>query len=332
MRRLIAPICALVAVGLPIPGSQVARAAETGVIKGRVVNETTGQPQGDVQLALTSGTDDGDSAVVARTRTGPDGRYVFDDLSTGDDRFYALDAHFQDGYFAGQPITLPADTDKEPVVTSTLRVWNTTSEPGVIAISRDDMFVVTSEDGVGVIESVTIVNTGDKAYIGRGAEMVGDQASGASFAFALPSGSGGFGIIDSTIDVPEVIPVDQGVAATIAIPPGENRITFSYQVAGSGTSSDLSRTALYPTLEMSIYAAEPLEIRSNRLVEGKSVPIEGKTYRRWSADETVEAGDPLQALAVAGGSAPLWPLIAAGLAVVAVVGRVAIRATRNSDR
>lgn len=321
IRRVVA--LALAGGLIPFLVARPSPAATTGVIEGRVINESTGRPQRGVELVLTTGTGIGATEIIDTIRSDARGRYRFTGLATGKDRFYALDARYEGGLFAGRPISLPSDTKQRPVIDSTLRVWDTTSDPAVVAIKRDDMFVVPDEDGVGVIESVTIFNAGEEAYIGRGAEMLGDAATGASFAFALPSGAGEINIFDSTLDIPQIIPVDQGFAATVAFPPGENRTTFSYRLKGTGGSFDLSRPALYATLEMSIYAAAPLEIRSNRLVEKEAVTLEGKTYSRWSAEGPIDAGDPLQALAVAQGSVPFLPFAAAGaglLLVAALLG------------
>ena len=312
---VIALVAGVVLAPLPVMG------AATGSIEGRVLSGETGRPVAGVALTLTSGTESGDSEVVARTKSDRDGRYRFEGLATGDDRFYALDARFQDGLFPGRPLSLPSDTTREPVIESVLRVWPTTTEPGVIAVRRDDMFVVSGEDGVGVIESVTILNTSTEAYIGRGAEMLGDEASGASFAFSMPNGSSDFNILDATMDIPEIVQVEPGLAMTVAIPPGEHKVTYTYRVPHDAGSSDLSRTALYPTLELSVYAADPLIVRSNRLVKGDPVTLEGKTYTRWSADEALDAGDPLQAIAIAQGTVPLVPLaIGVGLVIVALGG------------
>ena len=311
-------------------GSDAAAAAK-GTIEGRVINESTGRPQPGVRLELTSGTESGAGEVLRTARSDAKGRYRFEDLPTGEDRFYALDARFDGGLFAGRPISLPSDTEQEPVIESTLRVWDTTTEPGVMAISSDRMFVVQDQESVGVIETVTFVNTSTEAYIGRGAGMLGEEASGASFAFAVPRGATDFNPLDSTLDVPQIVEVDQGFAATIAIPPGEHKTTYSYRVPGTGGSFDLSRPALYPTLELSIYAAEPLEVRSNRLVAKEGVEIEGEAYELWSTDETVDAGDPLQALVVATGSVPLLPFALGGAALL-LLGGLSAYAMRRKPR
>ena len=323
MRSLTSVAAAVALIAGSLLVSPSARAADTGTIEGRVINESTGRAQSGVELTLTSGTSSGAGEVVDTVRSDARGRYRFTDLQTGEDRFYALDARFDGGLFAGRPISLPDDTSRPPVIESTLRVWNTTTEPGVMVISADRMFVVQDGNSVGVIESVTFVNTSTEAYIGRGAAMLGEDATGASFAFALPAGATEFNPFDSTLDIPEIVAVDQGFAATIAIPPGENKTTFSYRVPGTGGSFDLSRPALYPTLELSVYAAPPLEIRSNRLTPEEDIEVEGKTYALWSADETIEAGDPLQAIAIASGSVPVWPLVG-GVVALVVLGAAVV--------
>lgn len=321
MRRLIATGIAVSALlALPAAGD----AAATGTIRGRVVNQTTGDPQPGVELILTTGTDEGSSEVVARIRSDARGRYRFTGLQTGEDRFYALDARHQGGLFAGRPISLPSDTARSPVVGSTMKVWDTTSDPAVIAIRRNDLFAVANGGEVGVIESVTVVNRSELAYVGRGREMAGGAASGVSLAFALPDGARAVNVFDSDLDMPEIVSVDQGFGTTVAFPPGETRTTFSYSVPGTGGSFDLSRPALYPTLELSIFAAPPLDIESNRLTRAEGVTLEGKRYERWTAEDPIEAGDPLQALAIARADLSSLPLVVTLAGLVLAIAAITL--------
>lgn len=333
MRRLIfasALIAFLLTLG-PAPGGERAEAASTGTIRGRVINETTGEPQPNVELTLMTGTDDGSGEIVDTIRSDERGRYRFAELATGEERFYALDARHDDGLFAGRPITLPSDTSRPPIVDSTMRVWDTTTDPAVIAVKRDDLFAVANEGGLGVIESVTVLNTSDFAYIGRGSEMLGDSSSGVSIAFALPGGASEVTIIDSDLDMPERVTVEQGFGTTVAFPPGETQTTFSYRVPGTGGSYDLSRPALYTTLELSIFAAPPLDIESNRLERGEGVTLEDTNYQRWNTSDPIEAGDPLQALAIARSTASSTPLMVtlAGIVAVAAAGALFMRSRRQ---
>ena len=288
-----------------------ASATAPGAIEGKVVDGSTGLPVAGVSLRLTTGTSDGEGGVVARTRSDARGRYRFNNLETGEDRYYALDARYQGGLFAGRPVTLPSNTEQRPVIESTLRVWDTTSEPDAIVVLRNDQFVISGQAGLSVIESVTVFNRSTSAYIGRGAEMADEDASGASVAFALPAGAEAIQVLDSDLDMPGLIPTDTGFAATVAFPPGETTTTFSYSLPGEGETFDLSKPALYPVEEMSIFAATPLEIRSNRLEPNGEKTLEGRTYMRWTSTAPLDAGDPLQAIAVAQSSASALPAIGA---------------------
>ncbi|HVF54268.1 MAG TPA: hypothetical protein VNC78_11795 [Actinomycetota bacterium] len=315
-------------IGVVIPGTARHRAvaAPAGTIEGRVINAVTGRSQRGVVVTLsTAGPDEG-ARTVAEITTGRDGHYRFDDLPTGES-FYALDARFDGGVFAGSPVSLPADTKRKPVIESTLKVWPTTTDPSVIEVKRNDLFLLQGDGGIGVIESVTFINLSDHAYIGRG----GSQSLG----FSLPRGAtaDGVTILESDLDVPVVVPADFGFATTVAIPPGERHITFTYSLRGTAGNFDASRTMLYPTSSFTVFAAEPLELGSNRLVAGGTRVIDSKNYNVHRSEDPIAAGDAVQITAVAeAGRAPM--LVGGSIALIILLagaGMVAGRARRTAD-
>ena len=297
-----------------------ASAAGTGTIRGRVLNETTGEPQAGVQVTLTTALDDGSKGRGIVTTTDERGRYVFEDLATGDDRYYAVDARYDDGLFAGGVVRLPDDTATPPVIESTLRIWDTTTDPAAIVIRRDSIFVVPTDDGAGVIEAVVVANVADEAYIGRGREL-GAEPDGrvASLGFALPAGAQlpPVPIVESDIDFPSLVGTSFGFAATTAIPPGQWRVVYSYEVPGEGGTYDLSRPALYPTLELGVYAGDPLAINGSRVESDGTRDVRGKTYDLYSSTGALEPGDAVDMVAVAEASAS--NLLAIGGVVAAVI-------------
>lgn len=308
-----------------------ASAAETGTIRGRVLNETTGEPQPRVRVTLTSALDDGSEQRRLTATTDARGRYVFDGLATGDDRYYAVDARYDDGLFAGGVVRIPEDTARPPVIDSTLRVWDTTTDPAAIVVRRDSIFVVPSDDGAGVIEAVVVANISDEAYIGRGRELGADDGSSrrsasaegdgevASLGFALPAGAElpPVPIVESDIDFPTLVETSFGFAATAAVPPGQWRIVYSYEVPGDGGTYDLSRPALYPTLELGVYAGDPLTIDGSRVSPDGTRDVRGKSYDLYSSDATLEPGDDVDMIAVAEASAA--NLLAIGAVVAGVI-------------
>jgi hypothetical protein len=304
-----------------------ATAATTGTIKGRVLDGSSDKPLAGVQVTLTSGTSQGETESETVT-TDRQGRYRFDDLTTGDDLFYALDARYKGGLFPGSAITLPDDTDEKPVIDTTLKVWDTIDDPASIVIERNDVFVIESEDGkVGVLEAFQITNVSDKAYIGRGASMeTSGDATVPSLGFALPSGAEQeqLQIYESSLDIPELLRTDFGFGITTAIPPGNFTITYTYDLPGTAASYDLSRRVLYPTLNFAVFTSEKLVVTSNRLESQGSVEIRDRVYEQFSTEDDLEAGASVQVVALADAGTP--PGLIAGmigvLVLVALLGTI----------
>ena len=315
MKRVLCALACCAALALQAPP---AMGAETGSIVGRVVNATKGKPQANVKVTLTGARADGTDRMKRSVRTDSRGRYRFEDLPTGEERFYVIDALYGGGFFPSRALALPEDTERRPVIETTLRVWETTTDPASIILTRDDMFAVVGEQGIRIIESTTVVNQTDRAYVGRGVELTGKEA-GPTLGFSLPIDcrSAAVSIVNSDLDVPHLECTDFGFAITTAIPPGEARTTFSYDIAGDTGTFNLSRTALYDIAEMSVFAAEPLTIDSNRLVERGEVTLAGKTYTRWTSRSPIDPGDSVQVVAIA--QAGLTPGLMIGLGATVVV-------------
>lgn len=295
-----------------------ATAAATGVIVGVVENATKDRPQPNVEVTLRGADADGSNRITRTITTDSRGRYRFGNLATGEERVYVIDATYRGGFFPSRALSLPADTAESPVIDTTLRVWQTTTDPAAVILTRDDMFAVLGESGVRIIESVTVVNQTDLAYIGRGAEQSqSGQAPSLGFSLPVDCRSTSISIVDSDLDLPEVVCTDFGFGVTTAIPPGEARTTFSYDIAGDTGTFNLSRTALYDIVEMSVYAADPLVLDSNRLVEKGEVTLAGKTYRRWSSRGAIDPGDSVQVVATA--TAGLNVGLLAGVGATALV-------------
>lgn len=291
----------------PVP----ARAASTGDIVGIIDNQTTGRLQPGVKVTLTHLRRGDREPQELTATTDARGRYEFLGLATGDEHLYALDARHGGGLFPGGTIRLPDDSEDRPVYETSLKVWETTDDPNVILMRRNDLFVLLEEDEVTVVDSYRVVNTSGLAYIGRG----GAGAS-TTLGFPLPGGARADGVAivnEPRVGVPELRPTGFGFGITVAIPPGRTDFAFSYALEGSAGSYELTRTALYPILDTSVFAQEPLEIRSNRLEEVGPQVVGGRDYVRYSATEDIDAGDPIQMLAVAEAGMSSW--LMAGVAV-----------------
>ena len=304
-----------------------AAAAENGVITGTVINETTGRPAAGTEVRLSAADQDGSGRITRTITTGRDGSYRFANLPAGEDWLYVVDATFDDGVFPGSPFSFPPDAGAR--LDTTLKVWNTTSDPAAILVARDAMFVLPTENAVDVVHSVSVVNQTDLAYIGRGG-MAGRGST--TLGFGLPSGAINVGMRDASLDVPELTPTDFGFGITVAIPPGEARFTYTYRVPADGPTYVLSKTALYPTAELLVFVGEPLVMESDRLREGGTVTVDGEQYRRWSAPDGADAGDTVLLQATAQADIGWFPLAIGGALVAMGIALVWLVARRRKGR
>jgi hypothetical protein len=316
LRRVLHSVACTAVSGAVVLGGS-ARAAPTGTIRGTVHNDTTGRAQPGVEVRLVSGSRTGGGVIERTATTGRRGRFSFSALPTGRDRFYSVDALFRGGLFAGGVVTLPG-RGQAPVIDTRLRVWETHSNPATISVARDVLFVLPSSegDGVGVVESVHVDNTSDRAYIGRAPSP--EAGTSPTLAFGLPAAADAsrLRIVDASIDIPRIRPSELGFVTTVAIPPGKVRVTFTYPLEGATGQFDLTRRALYPIIDYSIHAARPLVVQSDELRSTGEVEIEGRTYARYSAPEPLAPGDVVQAVGVADAGAN--PVLLGGVAVLAV--------------
>jgi hypothetical protein len=291
-----------------------AEAADTGTIRGRVLDGRTDRPKPGVTVVLTGAREDGTGTIRKTTTTDRLGRYRFTKLPAARNHVYALDAHWDGGLFAGGAVSL---TPARSMFDTTMRVWPTVDDPAAILIEHNNLFLTVAEGGIDVLESVKVANTSNRAYIGRGG---GSGASRPTLGFSLPpgAGDGGVQITSSDLDVPQLMRTDFGFAITAAVPPGEYLITFAYRVPGDGGNYDLSKSALYPVLDTAVHATDPLEVEGARLEPAGEVTIRGTRYKRWTTTGELEAGDLLQMGAVAEGAGSLGLTI--GIVAAAVLG------------
>lgn len=308
-----------------------ASAAERGVVTGRVVNETTGEPASGAKVTLAGADEDGSGRIRRSVTTGRDGSYRFDSLPSEPGWLFVIDARFDDGLFPGSPFSFPVD--EKPELQTSLKVWNTTAEPDSIVITRDAMFVlpsenpVGSENAVGVVESVTVLNQTELAYVGRGMATGGSETT---FGFGLPAGAGDVAIQNASLDVPELVGTDFGFGITIALPPGESTFTYSYRVPADGLTYVLSKTALYPTADLLVFAAEPLEIESDRLRSEGTETVDDEAYARWEAPGLVDAGDTVLIQATAEADIQWWPFaLGAGVLVTGIAAAYMFKRKRS---
>jgi hypothetical protein len=311
-----------------------ARPQGPGLIRGRVVDGSTGEPVGGIEVNLVSALP-GAGRFSATATTRADGRYAFTRLPTGGERVYALSVVHEGGLFAGRPIEELGESEDRTVVDTQLRIWDTISNPDAVLVQRHNVFISQSEGGLGIIESLTIVNTSESAYVGR-ARSFGRRVAQSTFAFALPdNASDGRMLAESDFFGTPIAGTDSGFGLRVAIPPGQWRVMFAYTLTGSAGTYDASHTALYPTLNTAVHVTDGLSVESNRLSDAGEMTIGDTRYVRWVSDDVIEAGEPIQIAVTAEAGTSPWVaggLVGAGLLAAALFTWTLLRNRKLAER
>ena len=339
MRRLTLFLLALSLLPVLLPTrSAVAgeRADRSIVVRGRVVHGGTGRPVDGATVRLLSALPDGSGRRQEEVVTKSNGAFAFENLRRGRQRQYALEAVYDDGLFVDESFELGKDERVEDIT-----VWDTTSDPSVITVVRDEIFIPDAgdENGAGVIEAVTVENSGDEAYIGRGQTLGGETGPGApTLGFSVPTQAIGkrIDIVSSDLDRLYASDAGFGFVATVAIPPQREITTiFTYGIEQSTGTFDVSKRVLYPTEELSVYAGDPLEVSSNRLDAAGDETIEGQRYSKWTSTGGFDAGDLVSISVIAEGSSSpgfVWGLAGAlGVIVLGTAVGLLMRRDRTNE-
>ncbi|MBI3743760.1 MAG: hypothetical protein HY261_05660 [Chloroflexi bacterium] len=252
MRRLSIVLVVTGMLALVLPTGAIAQAAppqatpsnSNGVIQGRIMNGTAGtSPIGSVPLSLlkfrrmTQETD-------IQGQSNADGTFRFEGLEFGTDLRYFVQAGYQDVAYRSEVF----DPNKPPK-DFTIKVYEATSDEGVIRIKRASVAIPQVEGTQGfysVLEIVTFNNTSDRTFVGT---LYTDQQKGGTLRFPLPSNpldlslGHGFGA--------EGVRTGQGGMISLTpMLPGELETDYTYSLPYSESSATLLKVWFYPVDEV----------------------------------------------------------------------------------
>lgn len=247
-------------------GSGIAFSQEaptTGTISGRVVNGTAGAavPAGvTVELMGTS------LRPVATASSADDGTFEFDSVPRDEATSYLVVAEYAGVAYESGPLQFE---DGQTDIAAEVSVYETIDQKDNIRIEFEHIIAEPdSASGHLVIsETVRVVNSGDRTFIGREAKHEG-MASGA-VRFTLPEGAHSLDLEDGlTGDDVSVDP--SGFFDTRPLPPGTREVRFAYGLEQDGSSVLFRRILDYPTETMLVL------VRSD-------VPPESPLFPAWDS-------------------------------------------------
>ena len=309
--------------------------ALTGAISGQVRHGTAGgNVPADTKIQLRYGNLEA-GFKVAETTTGADLRFSLPDIPLRQDYSYVVGAVYDGRLFSRR---LPEFTPAAGAPEQTLRIYDATTDPLVVAVSRIDVFIeaVTWEGwgaGLYISQSVGFRNSSDRIYTsGRGFDDGREAVLLLQFprgARALSGEQGGrYVLIENMENLPN------SVIDTLPVAPGaEHQIVLEYFMPYQRELSFQQDFSNLLDADVTVTLSDQLQIESDRLAAQRDRAV-GEGLRVYAGQLKMEAepqlafeisGDPFTTTSadpglVTGEAVPLLVGGAAGLIGAVLIG------------
>jgi len=255
------------------PAASFAQARLTVAVKNHTAN---GAPiTGDeIVLQLYKGQEQIDSL---QAKAGADGKAVFDKVPTGPDMAAVATAKHQNMAFRSEPVSLSPGTNE---FSAGVQVFDVSTDTSKLSVGVHHIMVAVRGGALEFTEYMQLKNASDLAITGAKRD---DQNRPAVIEVKLPQG---FQDLSASgyLEPGALVITPDGFYDTMAVPPGEHQVTFSYKVGiGRGTAKIVKEITL-PTADFMLFwthgqgKLEGLGEPNDRLANADGTPME--YYRR----------------------------------------------------
>lgn len=210
-------------------------------------------------------------------RVGEDGEAIFEDVPTGRHMRAIARVKHQNMTFQGRPVPLaPASSDYATFV----QVFDVSSASSVLAVGTHHIMIAVRKMSFEVTEYMQLQNNSDRAV--RGSKR---DNEGRSIVIEVMLPEDATDLTPSGFFEPSaLVTTETGFYDTLAVPPGEHQIRFSYRIGIDRPVMAIAKEISLPTSELVVFweggqgeltgLGEPDE----RLSNAQGIPVE--CYRR----------------------------------------------------
>jgi hypothetical protein len=221
------------------------------------------------------------------TKTGANGEFVFDGLSTEPDYIYEVVITFQEAEYYSEWLSFDeGESSKSTGVT----VYDATTSDEAIKVAMSHTIVYVEQGSLWFEEYFLFVNEADRTYIGL--KEVTTDGRKETRKFSLPAEATelqpGTGLMTCC-----VYDSEDGFVDTMPVFPGSSEAAYSYTVENNSGSYTFSRRVNYPTTSFDfLVQGEGVKVTSDQLMPGETIDIEGIWFNH-SSSQNLAPGDIL---------------------------------------
>jgi hypothetical protein len=261
-------------------------------------------------------------ASSLQAKVGADGKAVFENLPTGQDMAAVPRARHQNMAFHGEPLALSAGARE---LAARVQVFDVSTDTSKLSVGTHHIMVAARDGALAFTEYMQLNNSSDKAVTGAPRD---DQSRPIVIAVKLPEGFRDL-TASSYLEPEALVMTRDGFYDTMAVPPGEHQVTFSYKVGIDRGEVKIAKEITLPTSELTVFwehgqgRLEGLGEPTGRLTNAEGVPLE--YYQRNDLKPGARITFQIAGFAVKGSDSYTWILLAVVFAAIVVVALLRLR-------
>lgn len=259
---------------------------DKGIIEGTMINKTTGKPVPDQKIVIYKYLNQKDAGNES-SKTDENGKFRFENLSTGQDYSYSLYSKYHEAEYWSKTIIF---NGAATVKNFQFSVYDATSSARNISVKMHHIIFDIQGKLLLVREVLIFYNSGERTYIGKKEE---GRTRKITLKFSLPKGFAnpkypqGEGLM-----VCCVIPTEQGLLDTMSVKPGQRQVVFTYRLKYNSSKYLFRRLLDYDTEHLSILFPEgKVKVVSQGIpFSSTTVKLNGKSYLYLQTKGEIKAG------------------------------------------
>lgn len=252
----------------------VAAQGNTGTLKGRILNQTTGAAVPANQSVTLQIYDNRQFTQQLTAQADAAGAYQFTGLSTSDTLSYTVATVYNGIPYESDPVGFTAG-----VITleADLAIYETSESDAALSTSRLHAFIDFVDDRtLQVTELYILNNDSDRVFIGTPVHLT--STARATLRFTLPAGATNLRLREGIVGE-DVIATATGFVTTLPIYPGLNQFLFAYDLPFTRPNFKFERVLDYSPVSTSILIADQGQrVSSPNLETRPKVPAQMGNY------------------------------------------------------
>ncbi len=254
-------------------------------VTGNVVNSSHGDTPLAGQTVTLVEIAGGQSATVASATTDAHGAFTIGNVTPDANASYTLEVQYQGGVFTSASVD-STQIGAQPV---TLHVFDTTSDDSNVLVALTTLVLNEPNATAGLIsvaESVTVYNTGLKAYVAT-LQPVADKPMNL-LRFALPTGAKNL-VLGAGFATVQVVQAPTGFGVTATVPPGSTEFAFAYDLPYSASTLAITTKSEYVSRQVVALLPTDLRVDSGDFIQKPDVSAAGGHFQLLEQDNVPAA-------------------------------------------